>query len=52
LIERSRLNYRGCRTPSEVNEYNPSNVRREAKRNLRKKGREYLKEEINDLETN
>jgi hypothetical protein len=35
-----------------VNEDNPSNVRREASRHFRKKKREYLKDKINELESN
>jgi hypothetical protein len=38
--------------PSEANEGNLSDVRAEAKRNFRKKKREYLEEKINDLELN
>jgi hypothetical protein len=38
--------------PSEVNEDNLSNVRREASRRFRNKKREYLKGKINELESN
>jgi hypothetical protein len=38
--------------PSVVNEDNLSNVRREASRNFRNKKREYLKDKINELESN
>jgi hypothetical protein len=38
--------------PSEANEVNLSDVRREASRNFRKKKRECLKDEINELESN
>jgi hypothetical protein len=38
--------------PSEANEDNPSDVRREASRHCRNKKSEYLKGEINELETN
>jgi hypothetical protein len=38
--------------PSEVNEDNLSNVRQEASRHIRNKKREYLKGEINELESN
>jgi hypothetical protein len=52
LIEGSRLNYSGCRTPSEASEYNLINVRWEASRHFRNKKREYLKDKINKLEPN
>jgi hypothetical protein len=38
--------------PSVVNEDNLSNVRREASTHFRNKQREYLKDKINELETN
>jgi hypothetical protein len=38
--------------PNETNEDNLSDVRREASRHFRKKKREYLKDKINDLESN
>jgi hypothetical protein len=38
--------------PSVVNEDNMSTVRREASRHFRNKKREYLKDKINDLESN
>jgi hypothetical protein len=38
--------------PSEANEDNLSDVRREASSNFRKKKREYLKDKINELESN
>jgi hypothetical protein len=38
--------------PSVVNEDNLSNVRREASRHFRKKKRKYLKDKINELESN
>jgi predicted metalloendopeptidase len=38
--------------PSVVNEANLSNVRREASRHFRNKKREYLKDRINELESN
>jgi hypothetical protein len=38
--------------PSEINEDNLNNVRREASRYFRNKKREYLKDKINDLATN
>jgi hypothetical protein len=38
--------------PSETNEHNLSDVRREASRHFRKKKREYLKDKINKLESN
>jgi hypothetical protein len=46
LIEGSRLNY------SVGNEDNLSNVRREANRHFRNKKREYMKDKINELESN
>jgi hypothetical protein len=38
--------------PSEANEGNLSDVRREAFRHFRNKKREYLKDKINELESN
>jgi hypothetical protein len=38
--------------PSEVNEDNLRGVRREASRHFKKKEREYLKEKINEVESN
>jgi hypothetical protein len=38
--------------PSEANEDNLSDVRREASRHFRNKKREYLKDKINELESN
>jgi hypothetical protein len=38
--------------PSEVNEGNLNDVRREVSRHLRKKKKEYLKDKINELESN
>jgi hypothetical protein len=38
--------------PSEVNENNLSNVRREASRHFRNKKREYVKDKVNDIELN
>jgi hypothetical protein len=38
--------------PSEANEDDLSDVRREASRNLRNKKREYLKDKVNKLESN
>jgi hypothetical protein len=52
LIEGSRLNYSGCRTPSEANEYNLINVRWEASRHFRNKRREYPKDKNDELESN
>jgi hypothetical protein len=51
LIEGSKLNYSGCRTPSEANEDNRSDVQREASGYFRNKKREYLKDRINELES-
>jgi hypothetical protein len=38
--------------PSEINGDNLINVRREASRRFRNESREYLKDKINELETN
>jgi hypothetical protein len=38
--------------PSETNEDNLNDVRREASRHFRNKKREYLKDKINELESN
>jgi hypothetical protein len=38
--------------PSEANEGNLNNIRREASRHFRNKKREYLKDKINELESN
>jgi hypothetical protein len=38
--------------PSEINEDNQNNVRRETSRHFRNKKREYMKGKINELETN
>jgi hypothetical protein len=38
--------------PSEANEDNLSDIRREARRHFRNKKREYLKDKINKLESN
>jgi hypothetical protein len=50
LIEGSRLSYSGCKDPSVANENNVSNVRREGSRHFRQKKREYLKDNMNELE--
>jgi hypothetical protein len=51
LIEGSRLNI--ClQEPNEVNEDNSSNVRREASKHFWNKKRQYLKDKINELESN
>jgi hypothetical protein len=50
LIEGSRLNYSGCRT--QVKPMTMGDVRREASRYFRNKKREYLKDKINELESN
>jgi hypothetical protein len=39
-------------TPTVANEYNLSDVRREANRHFRNKKREYLRDKINKLESN
>jgi hypothetical protein len=38
--------------PSQISGDNPKNLRRENSRTFRKKKREYLKDKINELETN
>jgi hypothetical protein len=43
LIEGSRLKLQWLQDPSDLNEYNLSNVRREASRHFRNKKREYVK---------
>jgi hypothetical protein len=51
LIEGSRLNQR-LQDPSKANEGNLSDIRREASRHFRNNKREYLKDKINELESN
>jgi hypothetical protein len=50
LFQGSRLQW--LQDPSEVNDGNLSNVRWEASRHFRNKKREYLKDKINESESN
>jgi uncharacterized UBP type Zn finger protein len=43
---------KGMRDPNQINGDNMNNARRETGRNFRSKKREYLKQKINELETN
>jgi hypothetical protein len=53
LVDQSKLaKLQWLQEPSVVNEDNMSNVRREASRHFRKKKRKYLKDKINELESN
>jgi uncharacterized protein (DUF2252 family) len=52
LVEGSRLELQWLQVPSEGNEDNVSAIRREANRHFRNKKREYLKDKINELESN
>jgi hypothetical protein len=49
---RKQAKLRWLQDPSEANEDNLSDVRREASRHFRNKEREYLKDKINELESN
>jgi hypothetical protein len=49
---RKQVKLRWLQDPSEANEDNLSDVRREASRHFRNKKREYLKDKINELESN
>jgi hypothetical protein len=49
---RKRAKLQGLQDPSEANEDKRSDVRREASRHFRNKEREYLKDKINELESN
>jgi hypothetical protein len=51
LVDRRKQakNLQWLRNPSEANEDNLSDVRREASRHFRKKKREYLKDKVNDI---
>jgi hypothetical protein len=49
---RKRAKLQWLQDPSEVNENNLSNVRREASRHFVNKKRQYLKDKINDIELN
>jgi hypothetical protein len=51
LLKGSRINYSGCRTPSEVNEHNLNDVRWAVGRHFRNKKRGYFKDKINETET-
>jgi hypothetical protein len=48
---RKQAKLQWLRDPSEVNEDNLSNVTREASRHFRNKKREYLKDKINELQS-
>jgi hypothetical protein len=53
LVERRKqAKLQWLQDPSEANEDNLSDVRREASRHFGKKKREYLKDKINELESN
>jgi hypothetical protein len=52
LDHRKHAKLQCLQDPSEVNEDNLNNVRREASRHFRNKKREYLKDKINELATN
>jgi hypothetical protein len=49
---RNQAKLQWLQDPSKVDEYNLGNVWREASRHFRNKEREYLKDTINELETN
>jgi hypothetical protein len=53
LVDRRKQakNLQWLRNPSEANEDNLSDVRREASRHFRKKKREYLKDKFNELQS-
>jgi hypothetical protein len=50
--QRKQAKLQWLQDPSEANEGNWSDIRREASRHFRNKTREYLKEKINELESN
>jgi hypothetical protein len=50
--QREQAKLQWLQDPSEINGDNLSNVRCEAKRNFRNKGREYLKDKVNELARN
>jgi hypothetical protein len=50
-VRRKQAKLQWLQDPSEVNEDNLSDVRREASRRFMNKKREYLEEKINDLES-
>jgi hypothetical protein len=50
--QRKQAKLKWLQDPSEANEYNLSDVRREANRHFRNKKREYLKDKINELVSN
>jgi hypothetical protein len=52
VVLRKQAKLQWLQDPSEVNEDNLSNIRWEASRHLRNKKREYLKDRINELESN
>jgi hypothetical protein len=45
-------NYNGYKNPNQTNRDNLNNIRCETSRTFRYKGREFLKDKINELETN
>jgi hypothetical protein len=51
LDERKRAKLQWLQNPSQINGDNLNNVRRETSKIFRNKKREYLKEKINELET-
>jgi hypothetical protein len=52
VARRKKAKLQWLQDPSEVNEDNLSDARREASRHFRNKEREYLKNRINELESN
>jgi hypothetical protein len=52
LDQRKQAKLQRLQNPDEINGDNLNNVRREASRHFRNKKREYLKDKINELETN
>jgi hypothetical protein len=52
IDQRKQAKLQWLQDPSVVNEDNLSNVRRDASRRFRNKKREYLKDKINELESN
>jgi hypothetical protein len=52
IDQRKQAKLQWLQDPSEVNEDNLSNVRRETSRHFRNKKGEYLKDKLNELESN
>jgi hypothetical protein len=52
IRSKEQAKWQWLQEPSEINEDNQNNVRREASRHYRNKKREYLKDKINELATN